>query len=160
MIATASASAASGPAIFTPGSSRATIAWTCAFSAPPVPTTAFLTSARRIFADGDPGARGAHQRDAARLAELERRLRVLVDEHFLDRGGVGPVLGEQRFELVGEPRQALRQRRQRIGLDLAVGDVGEAVALGLDQAPAGRAEAGIEAEDLQASFSSSSSGTS
>src|SRR6185369_7964435 len=44
VIATASASAASEPAIFAPGSSRATIAWTCAFSALPTPTTAFLTS--------------------------------------------------------------------------------------------------------------------
>ena len=43
-MATASASAASGPAIFTPGSRRWTMAWTCAFSAAPVPTTAFLTS--------------------------------------------------------------------------------------------------------------------
>src|SRR3954470_691586 len=44
VIATASASAASAPAIFAPGSSRWTIAWTCAFSAPPVRPAAFLTS--------------------------------------------------------------------------------------------------------------------
>ena len=42
-MATASASAASAPAIFTPGSSTCTIAWTCALSALPTPTTDFLT---------------------------------------------------------------------------------------------------------------------
>ena len=73
---------------------------------------------------------------------------------------VGPVLGDHRLELLREPGQPLRQRRRRIGLDLPVGDMSEAVAVGLDQPPAGRAEAGIEAEDPQASFSSSSSGTS
>ena len=55
-----------------------------------------------IFADRDPGARRAHQHHPAGLAELERRLGVLVDEHLLDRGGVGAMLGDQRFELFGE----------------------------------------------------------
>ena len=70
------------------------------------------------------------------------------------------MLGDDRLELLREPRQPLRQRRQRIGLDLPVGDMGEAIAVGLDQAPAGGSEAGVQAENLQASFSSSSSETS
>ena len=86
----------------TPGSRRWTMAWTCAFSAAPVPTTAFLTSRGGIFADVDPGAGGDHQHDAAGLAELERRLRVLVDEHFLDRGGLGRMVGD------ASPRAARR----------------------------------------------------
>jgi len=28
-------------------------------------------------------------------------LRVLVDEDFLDRGSVGRMVGDQRFELIG-----------------------------------------------------------
>src|SRR5690606_34035181 len=43
-MATARASAASAPSIFAPGKSTFNIACTCAFSAPPLPTTAFLTS--------------------------------------------------------------------------------------------------------------------
>jgi hypothetical protein len=70
------------------------------------------------------------------------------------------MLGNQRLELSGERGQPLRQGRGGLGLDLPVGDVGEPIALCLDQPPAGRAEPGVEAEDLQASFSSSSSGTS
>src|SRR3989337_2013402 len=51
-IATANASAASAPATATPGSSTLSMAWTCAFSAPPVPTTAFLTSRAACSATG------------------------------------------------------------------------------------------------------------
>ena len=122
----------------------------------------FLDQPRGIFADLEPAARGAQQHDPARLAELEGRLRVLVDEHFLDRGGLGRAVGDQRVELAGEVRQALGQRLGAVGLELAVGDVAEAIALGADQAPAGGPEPRIEAEDrgVSPSFSSSSSGTS
>lgn len=47
-----------------------------------------------------------------------------------------------------------------VGLQLAVGDMAQAVALGRNDAPAGRAQAGVKTENDQASFSSSSSGTS
>jgi hypothetical protein len=56
--------------------------------------------------------------------------------------------------------KALRQRRAGIGLELTVGDMDKAVALGFDDSPTRRAEPGVEAKDPQASFSSSSSGTS
>ena len=70
------------------------------------------------------------------------------------------MVRDQGFELVRKRGEAARQWRIRVRLDLAVGDMRQAVAFSLDQPPAGRAEAGVEAEDLQASFSSSSSGTS
>jgi len=56
--------------------------------------------------------------------------------------------------------EALRQFLAGVGLQLAVGDMAEAIALGRNDAPAGRAQAGVEAKDDQANFSSSSSGTS
>jgi hypothetical protein len=87
-------------------------------------------------------------------------LRVLVDEDLLDRGGSGGVVGDERVELVGERREPARKRCVRVGLDLTVGDMRQAIALSLDQPPAGRTKPGVEAEDPQASFSSSSSGTS
>jgi len=70
------------------------------------------------------------------------------------------LLGDQRFQLVCERGQTLREQRGRVGLDLPVGNVAEAVAVGFDDRPARGAQAGIEAENPQASFSSSSSGTS
>ena len=120
----------------------------------------FLDQGRCIFTDVDAGAGSAHEDDAPGLAQLQRRLGVFVDEDFLDGRAGGRVIGDQGFELVGKRGQPTRQWSRRIGLDLAVGDVTEAVAVRFDQAPAGGAEARIETEDLQASFSSSSSGTS
>ena len=43
----------------------------------------------RLVHDRDPEHRRRQHRNTARLAELQGRLRVLVDEHFLRRGGVG-----------------------------------------------------------------------
>jgi hypothetical protein len=88
-------------------------------------------------------------------------LRVLVDEHFLDRGCLGLVIGQKRFQLRGEVRKAFGQRLGRVGFELAIGEVRKAITIGADDAPAGRSKARVEAEDQrQASFSSSSSGTS
>jgi len=119
-----------------------------------------LDQPRGIFTDLDAGTRRAHQHDATRLAEFERRLRVLVDEHFFDRARSRLVIGEQRFKLVGERGKSARQRRLRVRLDLSVRNMGEAVPVSLNQSPTGGAESGVEAENSQASFSSSSSGTS
>ena len=115
---------------------------------------------RGIFADFDPRARRDHDHHAPRLAELERRLRIGVDEHLLDRGGVGLVLGEKLLELIAKRGEALWQGSGGVGLDLTVGEMAEMVALGADKAPTGGAEPRIETEDLQARRSSSSSGTS
>jgi hypothetical protein len=70
------------------------------------------------------------------------------------------VVGDHGFELIGKRRKPSGERRGGVRLDLSVGDVRQAIALSLDQPPAGGAEPGIQAEDLQASRSNSSSGTS
>ena len=160
VIATASASAASGPEICTPGRRRWTIAWTCAFSALPVPTTAFLTSRAAYSPTGIPDRAASMMITPRAWPSFKRRLRVGVDEHFLDRAGVGLVLGDEGLDLAGELGEALGERRGGAGLHLAVGEVRQAIALGADQPPAGRAEAGVEAEDDQASRSMTSSLTS
>jgi hypothetical protein len=56
--------------------------------------------------------------------------------------------------------KALWERLRAVSLQLAIGNVLEAITLGFDQPPAGRAQPGVETENPQASFSSSSSGTS
>jgi len=113
-----------------------------------------------IFGDRHTASGGNHQHDPASLAKLERRLRVLVDEDFFDGGRIRRDIGNQRLELTREVGEPLRKSSRRVGFHLPVGDVRETVAFSLDQPPAGCAEAGVEAKDLQASFSSSSSGTS
>lgn len=120
----------------------------------------FLHETRGIFANVDIRARGTHQDDTARLTKLQRRLRVLIDEDFLDRGAIGALLGNQQNELVRKRDQAHRERVRGFGPDMPIGNMGKAVAFGFDHAPAGRAEAGVEPEDPQVNFSNSSSGTS
>jgi hypothetical protein len=59
-----------------------------------------------------------------------------------------------------ERQQPLRQRLLRVRLDLAIGNMRQPVAIDGDQAPAGRAEARIETQENQPSFSITSSDTS
>jgi hypothetical protein len=59
----------------------------------------FLDQPCGIFSDVDSGARRGHDHDAPRLAEFQRRLRVLVDEHLFDCGQRGRVVGNEGFEL-------------------------------------------------------------
>ena len=141
-MATARASAASGPAIVDAGEEALDHRVDLRLFGVAGADDGLLDQPRGIFADLDAGARGDHQHDAARLGELERRLRVLVDEDFLGRGGVGAVVGEERVELRREVGEALGQRLLGVGLELAVGEVGQAIALGADQALAGRGSEG------------------
>ena len=133
------------------------MAWTWAFSAAPVPTTAFLTSRGAYSPIASPRPRGGEKHDAARLAELQRRLRIFVEEHLL-AGGFGRAmrvdhLAQRRLQ----PHQPRRQVLLRVGPHLAVGDMAQPVALGGDHPPAGAAQARIEADDDQPSFSNTAS---
>src|SRR5205085_4960529 len=113
-----------------------------------------LDQPRRIFADRDAAPGGGEQHHAARLAELEGRLRVVVDEHLLDRRRARPVLAEHGLKPVVELYQARGERHLGVGPDLAVGDMAQAIALRPDHAPACASKAGIEAEDDHAEYSS------
>jgi hypothetical protein len=87
-------------------------------------------------------------------------LRVLVEKDFLGRGGVGAVVDKQGVEHRREVGEARGERRLGVGLELAVGEVSQAIALGADQSVAGRGEGRVKAEDDQPSFSITSSLTS
>ena len=65
-----------------------------------------LDQPRGIFGDRHAGARQGQQADPARLAELERRLRIGVDEHFLDRAAIGLVGEDDVGQLAVERDQA------------------------------------------------------
>nr|GFD52020.1 hypothetical protein [Tanacetum cinerariifolium] len=100
-----------------------------------------------IFADQQPGGSGGEQHHAARLAELERRLRIGVAQHLLGGSAVRPLGADHLAQRLEQVRQPPRQGHRRIGLDLAVGDMAQPVAVGPDDAPAGGAEPRVEAED-------------
>ncbi len=59
-----------------------------------------------------------------------------------------------------ERQQPRRERQRAVGLDLAIADMGQPVAIDGDQAPARRAETRIKAEQDYPSFSSTASDTS
>ena len=145
-MATASASAASGRRGFEAGSSTFTIIAICDFSAWPTPTTVFFTRLAAYSAT-EAGERRRRKGDAARLAELQRRLRVAIDEGLLDRRLVGAMGGDDRGEPVVEFAQPIGEGVAGFGMDRAAGDEGEPRPVGLDHAPAGMAQAGIDAEN-------------
>ncbi|ABA48884.1 hypothetical protein BURPS1710b_3404 [Burkholderia pseudomallei 1710b] len=101
---------------------------------------------RRVLGDGQAARYEPADRGAARLAEEQRRLRIDVDEHFLDRRLIGRMLADQRRDAVvdrAEPRGQIGGGR----LDHAARDVRELVAADVDHAEARDAQAGVDAED-------------
>ena len=91
-----------------------------------------LDQPRRIFADVETRPRCDHDDDPARLAQLQRRLRIGIDEYLLDSGGVGTVLGDQRVEALCEIGKALGKRGCSVAFQLSVGNVREPITLGFD----------------------------
>ena len=119
-----------------------------------------LDQPRGVFGYRQPGAPARRQHRAARLRQLEGRLRVLVDEHLLDRRAVGRVGGNHRGDGVVEMREPLGHGRVRLGRHLPVGQVCQPRSFCADKTPAGAGKRGIEAENDQPSFSITSSETS
>ena len=66
------------------------------FSARPYPTTARLISAGAVLDHRQAGFGGREQRDAARVAELERAAHVLRIENVLDRDALGTWRASKR----------------------------------------------------------------
>ncbi len=120
-------------------------------SAWPAPTTVFLTWFGRIFGNRNAEHRGRKHGDAAGLAELQRRDAVLVGEGLFDRGFRRLEVIEHGFEPLMNRQQPARERQIVWRLDRAAADEGQTIALALDHAPAGAAEAGIDAEDADGS---------
>ena len=107
----------------------------------------FLDEPRRIFGDEHPRLGRAQQYDAAGLAKLERRLRVLVHKNFFNRDSVGPEGFDNCAKFRIKQQQPVGQRQFRVGLNLAIVDVTKAVAFFADNAPTGCAKAGVEAKN-------------
>ena len=141
---TASASAASDRNAATPGSSRCTMTATCCFSAPPVPTTAILiVLAAYSLTGGDTGQRRRQQGDPPRIAQLQTRRTVPVEVGFLHRGLRRSVQRKQIHQRVVQHFQTPRDRVRALGGDHAIGNVSKAIAVNLDQSPAGETQSRV-----------------
>jgi hypothetical protein len=106
-----------------------------------------LDGVRRIFRD--PQARpGRHQHgDAARLAELQRGGRILVDEGLLDSGLVRLVAVHHLGKPVMQLAEAGGKIHLAIGSDGAGSDETQRIAERFDDPPAGAPQARIDADD-------------
>ena len=120
----------------------------------------FFYEPRGILRHGRAVARRTQQHDAARLPKLQRRLRVFVNEHFFDRRIIGPEVIEYGAEFLVQNYETIGQRQLGIGRNLAIVDMRKAIAFLADDAPAGRAQAGVETENDHPSFAITSSETS
>ena len=69
-----------------------------------------------VFGDRQPAQRQRGQRNAARLPELQRRLRIAIEECLLDRRLVRAFALDKRGERPMDRRQALRERSRGVGL--------------------------------------------
>ncbi len=143
----ASASAASSERGSALGSSTPIIMRTCALSPWPAPTMLFFTRFGAYSATGTPALRRHYHGDAARLAEFERRLGVLVDEGRLDRRLVGLKFVENARKPVVNGEQPHRKTILSAGRHRAAAEECEPVAGNLDDAPASAAEPRIDAEN-------------
>ena len=94
------------------------------------------------------------------MPKLQRRLRVFVNEHFFDRRIIGPEVIEYGAQFLVQNYETVRQGQLGIGCDFAIVDMRKAVAFLADDAPAGRAQAGVETENDHPSFAITSSETS
>jgi hypothetical protein len=90
------------------------------------------------------------QGHGAGLAELEGRLRVLVDEGLLDGHLVGRPGSDHVRDAVVELLEAQGELKVAVGGHDPAGDEGELRPLDGDDPPARVAQAGIEAEDADA----------
>ena len=102
---------------------------------------------RRVFRHRDAEHRGRQHGDAARLAEFQRGDAVLVDKGLLDRGLRRPEVAEHGGKPLVDRQQPARQRQAVRRLHRAAADEDQPVALALDHAPAGAAQAGVDAEN-------------
>ena len=112
----------------------------------------FFHQVRRIFGNAQARLRGNQKRDAARLAQLQRRAGVAVDEGVLHGGFLRGVLRHHQRQPVMQLAQPQRQLRLGVGLDRAGGDEHQLVARALDDAPARVAQARVDADDSHGRF--------
>ena len=129
------------------GSSTFTMCFTWSFSACPAPTTDFFTTLGAYSATLMPSqCRSQHGRSPC-LTQLQRRPRILVHEGFFDGRFIGRIALQNLRKLRVDLQQPRGQRRIRIGMDAAIGHIGEPRSLCLDNAPARIAQARINADD-------------
>ncbi len=107
-MATASASAASAPAITAPADAGAPYGRSGPWPHGPR-HDGLLDRVGRIFSDGQAELRGHQQRDPPRLPQFQRGDRILVDEGMLHRCRIGGMAAEHLGQLAVQAQEAVGQ---------------------------------------------------
>src|SRR5579871_2667123 len=89
---------------------------------------------------------GRQQRHSPGVAQFQRRRAIAVDIGFLDRRLVRPMQRHQIGQGVMQHLQALWDAGRAVRGDHPIGNVPQAVAIGLDDAPTGEAQSRIDSE--------------
>ena len=104
---------------------------------------------RRVFGDldafGDEGRDGG----APGLSEQQGRLRIDVDENDLDHGLAWGVTGDEFADSGVDRPQSGGQAGFGVSADATAGDVAQSLAADVDDAKAGAAQPGIDAQDAR-----------
>jgi GTP pyrophosphokinase len=106
-----------------------------------------LDRARRVFVHAQ-RHRNRRESRTARLAELERAIRVLRQKHSLDRDLLGTVRRDQLDDFRVDDAQAIREWSARRG-DAALGDDAQGAVIAVDDAETGAQTPRIETQDAR-----------
>jgi hypothetical protein len=111
---------------------------------PALPDDGLFDHVVGVFRHRQTSQRRNQQRHRARLPQLQGGRGVGVDEGLLDRRLVRGVSLQHRRQGVVKLDQTLGQGATGVGMDRAVGDVGQAVADDVNDAPPGVAQARVD----------------
>ena len=122
------------------GADLAFVAMTCA-------DYGLLHCVRRVFGNEQSRKRRYDQRDATRLAELQRRRSVAIDEGLFDRG----LYRRKLCQDLGQPVENLAQPRAKalrfVRHHRPAGDEAQSRTIAVDNPPAGPSQAWVDADD-------------
>lgn len=90
----------------------------------------------RVFANLERAFRKRHERGTAGMRRGDGRADVSAKVDALDSRGIGTVAFDDALEVVGDMRQAHRERAARAGLDTTVGTAANLATSLLDNPPA------------------------
>ena len=108
----------------------------------------------RVLTDLERAFRKRHERGAAGMCRGDGRTNVGAKVDALDGRRVGSVPLDHALKVMGDVRQAHRERTPGTGLDTTVGTAANLAAPFLDNPPTRMGQTGVDTQDNQASLPS------
>ena len=110
---------------------------------------------RRILADLERALRKRHERGAAGMRRRDGRANVGAKVDALDSSSIGSIALHDTLKVMGDMRQAHRERTSGTGLDAAIGTTADLATPLLDNPPTRMSQTGVDAQNNQANLPSS-----